>query len=486
MRATLKALIASLPLAASLSPAAQAAPPAWAGYARDAQHSAQSSVASQTLARIHWQVAVDLSPTLSGGELLIHYASPMITAANTVLVPVKTTAAGDFRIEARNGVTGALLYSLPSSFVLPSAGWTPVYPATLTPQNRLYYAQAGGVLAWRDSPDSATGKSGTVDAFNNASVQINTPLTADAKGNVYFGFLVGTPSGGLANGIARVAPDGSSQWVTTTAASGDSSMTSVAMNAAPAISHDGKLVYVAVTSGFSGALLALDSTTLTLQGKAALIDPHSKQAAWLINESSASPTVGPNNDVFFGVLENPFSHHDRGWLLHFSRLLAKRKIPGAFGWDDTVAVVPSAALGGYGGTSSYLLFTKYNNYIEAGGDGRNMIALLDPAATQPDSIDPGVKVMKEAATLLGQTPFPGQAGSYYEWCINSAAVDPQTRSVLANSEDGRLYRWNLATGAVAESITLNSPRPEAYTPTLIGPDGQVFAINNGTLYAVGK
>ena len=39
---------------------------------------------------------------------------------------------------------------------------------------------------------------------------------------------------------------------------------------------------------------------------------------------------------------------------------------------------------------------------------------------------------------------------------------------------------------LAEQIHLNSPRPEAYTPTLIGPDGTVYAINNSTLYAVGR
>jgi hypothetical protein len=33
---------------------------------------------------------------------------------------------------------------------------------------------------------------------------------------------------------------------------------------------------------------------------------------------------------------------------------------------------------------------------------------------------------------------------------------------------------------------LNSPRPEAYTRTLIGPDGTVYALNNSTLYAIGR
>ena len=64
--------------------------------------------ASQSLAKIHWTMPVDLAPPLrpGGGELLIHYASPMITPKNTVLVPVKTTSQGSFEIAAVAGTTG--------------------------------------------------------------------------------------------------------------------------------------------------------------------------------------------------------------------------------------------------------------------------------------------------------------------------------------------------------------------------------------------
>jgi hypothetical protein len=73
-----------------------------------------------------------------------------------------------------------------------------------------------------------------------------------------------------------------------------------------------------------------------------------------------------------------------------------------------------------------------------------------------------------------------------EWCINSAAIDPATRSVLANSEDGNLYRWDLTTNRLAERVALTAGVGEAYTPTTIGPDGTVFAINNAILFAVGQ
>ena len=52
--------------------------------------------------------------------------------------------------------------------------------------------------------------------------------------------------------------------------------------------------------------------------------------------------------------------------------------------------------------------------------------------------------------------------------------------------DGYLYRWHLPTNTFSEQIVLTPGLGEAYTPTLSGPDGQVYAINNATLFAVGS
>jgi hypothetical protein len=73
-----------------------------------------------------------------------------------------------------------------------------------------------------------------------------------------------------------------------------------------------------------------------------------------------------------------------------------------------------------------------------------------------------------------------------EWCINTAAVDPATSSAFVNNEDGKLYRWDLTTGLLADPLTLTAGIGEAYTPTLVGPDGTVYAINDATLFAVGE
>jgi hypothetical protein len=211
--------------------------------------------------------------------------------------------------------------------------------------------------------------------------------------------------------------------------------------------------------------------------------------AFLCDCSSATPTVGPDGDVYFGVLENPFpNHNDRGWLLHFTSNLARTKTPGSFGWDDTASIVPASLVSRYHGKSTYLLMTKYNNYAGVGtGDGLNRIAILDPNAVEKDPVIPTTHVMKEVMTILGVTPDPDAslAGAVREWCINTAAVDPFTKSVLANSEDGSLYRWDLTSNTFTESIKLSSGIGEAYTPTMIGSDGTAYAINDAILDAIG-
>jgi hypothetical protein len=486
--------------------AARAAP-VWSGYAGDAQHTATSAITSQPLQAIHWQTSVDLNPQYSSGELLIHYGSPLVTAANTVIVPVKTGATDGFSLSAFDGASGTAKWTVASDYTLPPHDWTPPFSPALTPTQRLYYAGAGGTLYYRDAStlDTSGGTAATQVAFYgignytanksayNGSVFVSTPITSDAAGNVYFGFKVTgtTPLGAsLQSGIARIAPDGTATYVSAAAAAGnDSSISQVVQNCAPALGADGKTVYVAVSDSSSGYLVALNSTSLAATGRAALRDPQNgwANAASLNDDTSAAVTVGPDGDVYYGVLENPLnplpSNHDRGWLLHFSGDLTTRKTPGSFGWDDTASVVPASMVHSYHGTSSYLLMTKYNDYKEGGGTGINRLAILDPNDTQTDPVT-GQTVMKEVMTIAGVTPDP-TLPAVKEWCINSAVVDPGTDSILANSEDGKLYRWNLDTNTFSQVMTLTAGLGEAYTPTVIGADGTVYAINDATLFAVG-
>jgi hypothetical protein len=470
----------------------------WNDFAYNAQHVAQSPTASQPSDQIRWQTPVDLDPQFSSNELLIHYGSPLVTAANTVIVPVKTGATGGFEVEAVNGTNGNVIWSQTTDYILPPHDWVPEFGPALTSVPQLYFPGAGGTVYMRGSPDSATGTT-TQLAFYSLSnyqanpsayqqtVMINTPITSDSAGNIYFGFLVtGANPLNLVSGIARIGANGQGTWVSASAAASDSFITEVVYNCAPAISADGSTLYVAVSNTSWGYLLEVNSATLATIAAVPLYDPKSGEYAWLNDDGSASPTIGPDGDVYFGVLENPsLENHDRGWLLHFNSNLSETKTPGSFGWDDTASVVPASMVPSYTGTSTYLLMSKYNDYSDPGigGSGENKIAVLDPNATEVDPVN-GATVMKQVLTAVGLTPNPPLVG-VKEWCINSAAVDPATGTILANSEDGKLYRWDLALNTFSQSVVLTPGLGEAYTPTVIGVDGTVYAINNATLFAVG-
>src|SRR5579872_719761 len=481
----------------------------WNSYGHDPQHTAVSATAAQPLNRVKWNTVVDTVLAGTTGELLIHYGSPMITAANTVLVPVRTSSSNTYQIEAHSGSTGALTYAaLTSDYTPPPHNWIPPFPAVVTVRNRLYYAGAGGTVYYRDTPDSASGTAGQIAFYGNSvysanqaafnsAVMISTPITGDRYGTIYFGFVVtgGNPGGiNLQSGIARIDALGNASFVSAVAASGgDSSIGKVPLNCTPALSNDQFTLYFGTTrsspagsGSSSGYLASVDSRTLTPIAHVALLDPEFGTNALLLDDSSASPTVGPDGDVYYGVFEQACcSNNDRGWLLHFDKTLTHSKTPGAFGWDTTASIVTAKLVPSYHGTSTYLVLTKYNNYKETGGDGQNRIAVLDPNAGMTDPIT-GAAVMKEVITILGVTPDTPPAGAVREWCINSAVIDPANKSAIVNSEDGVVYRWDFTTNSFTQSVRLTAGVAEAYTPTLIGPDGTAYAINDATLFAVGQ
>jgi hypothetical protein len=470
---------------------------AWLTHSHDEQHTALSTVQSQPLNSIHWHTPVDLFPPQ--GEIFIHYGSPLVTAGNTVIVPVKTGGSNSFRVEAINGATGKKVWQLNTGWQAPGASFVPGLGPTIS-GSTLYIPDIAGRVIARPNPDEKKQKVTKLYFYGvknfkknkpayEANVQINTPLTTDAAGNLFFGFVtLGSTPLNLQGGLARIGADGTGTWVSAASLSGDASVYEVSMSGAPALSLDGSIVYVPVDNGNYGYLVAVNSATLAPISKVLMKDPSSGQYAIIFDASSAAPTVGPDGDVYFGVIENPFpNHNDRGWLLHYNADLTQVKIPGSFGWDDTASVVPSSMVPSYTGTSTYLLMTKYNNYCGSGsGNGKNEIAILDPNATEHDPIIPNTMVMKEVLTHLGVTPDGDCPGGVTEWCINTAAVDPLTKSVIANNEDGNLYRWDLTTNTFTQVIRLSRGIGEAYTPTVIGADGTVYAINEAILDAVGK
>ena len=151
--------------------------------------------------------------------------------------------------------------------------------------------------------------------------------------------------------------------------------------------------------------------------------------------SSASPMVGPDGDVYYGVLGNP-SNGSRGWMLHFSGNLRRRRRP-----------VPSAGtsrLRGPGsdgaivhGNSTYLIFSKYNNYAGP----RRWRRREQGRRARPERHDGrahassnGQFVMKEILTIAGRRPTPTSPSSRKP-CANGASTRRQsTRPPVGDGE----------------------------------------------------
>ena len=274
----------------------------------------------------------------------------LVTAANTVIVPVKT-GTNSFRVEAHNGTTGKLLWTQNTRYHAPGAQFLPGLGPTLF-GNRLFVPDIGGRVLVRNKSRFGHGAGhsfvllwteelrGRSAGLRSECDRSTLPSPPTPHGNIFFGFLVlGSTPIGLQSGLARIAPDGR--------VPGFQRPPSVAIrqsqkspSAVPPLSRTTAVRFMSQLSmnndfGF-GYLVALNSTTLAVVNHVLLLDPSSGLDATLIDDSSAAPTVGPDGDVYFGVLENPFpSHNDRGWMLHFNSDLSIQKIPGSFGWDDT-------------------------------------------------------------------------------------------------------------------------------------------------------
>ena len=201
----------------------------WGMTDGSAQHTALSAIGSQPLEAVHWSTPVDLNPQYQpdGGDLLIHYGSPVITSGNTVIVPVKTGASQGFELNAFNGSTGAELWSQSTDYTLPwkswaAWDWTPEYAGAIS-GSTLYYAGNGGTVYERSGLDSAGAVTPTQVAFYpggeasyeanvaayNANVAISTPITADSQGDIYFGYTTSSSApGGLTSGIAKISSTG--------------------------------------------------------------------------------------------------------------------------------------------------------------------------------------------------------------------------------------------------------------------------------------
>lgn len=486
-------------------------------FAGNAQHTNLYTPTARHLNRTKWSTQIDTS----NSGAFAHYGEPLVTAANTVIVPVLTSVSGSttgtVTINVYDGATGTFKYNLVTDYTFPTFGWVPEYNPVVVGA-RLYYPGAGGTVYYVDNIDSNSPTAPTQLCFYgtlanyttnaatyNSTIAIDTPMTADSHGNIFFGFRAqGTPiapfgvngSSQPLSGYARISSTGVGAFVTVNNMTGDAAMAMDSHNVAPALSNDESTLYVVAKQynyAYNAYICGLDSTTLATKYNRHIIDPRpGGSAAGPIDDSTSSPLVGPDGDVYMGMFVTPYNG-SRGYLAHYSSDLSVVKTPGAFGWDFTPGIVPASMVPSYHGKSSYLLFCKYNNYdtgggSEDGGDEINTVAILDPEDETQVDWHPqaaGMTEMREVLTMIGPTANDEiqETNSVREWCVNATAVNPGTDSVSFNSEDGRTYRWNLTQNSLSECLVLTQGFGVPYVPAFIGPDGTVYTFNGTFLFA---
>src|SRR4030095_9597728 len=300
-------------------------------FGGNAQHTGIFTPAVQPLNVLKWQTDIDLN----NNGALAHYGSPVISANNTVFVPVKTAGDG-FRVDAFDGATGTLKYMVGTDYIMPTHNWLLPYNICIV-GTRLYFAGAGGTMWHIDNIDSNSptapvrevfyttlfAYNANATAFNN-TIFVNTPITADAGGNIFFGFRVqGTapsPLNSMQSGLARISSGGNGSFVFVATAAGDPLIDRDSHNAGPALSNDETSVYFPVkasTNNFYSYLVELNSTTLTTKHTVFLKDPRNGTGARIPEDATSIPMVAPDGDVYFGVFGSS-SNGSRGFLLHFS------------------------------------------------------------------------------------------------------------------------------------------------------------------------
>jgi outer membrane protein assembly factor BamB len=176
-----------------------------------------------------------------------------------------------------------------------------------------------------------------------------------------------------------------------------------------------------------------------------------------LDQSSSTPAVAPDGSIFFGASNLARGAGD-GNLLKFSpdgTFLASF----TFGWDITPAIYP------HDGTYSVII---KNNYYATRGP--YFITQLNSA-------------LKPEWSFKNRT-FNSTHPNGYEWCVNAPAVDANG-AVYANSEDGNIYVINQG-GTLNSQIFLKVAIEAAYTPIAIGPDGLIYAENDGDLFVIGS
>ena len=249
----------------------------------------------------------------------------------------------------------------------------------------------------------------------------------------------------LSSGIARIDANGHATWITARGRRGQPDRHRRGHELCPGPVARGRTVYIIVTTKAGGILVGLNAATLRPRFHVTLKDPVNGKPA-VISQLGPPPRWSARWGRVLRRLGNPLSSHDiRGWLPHYNSNLTREKIPGSFGGTRLCPWCPLSAVPSYHGSSPYLLVSKYDNYIFGRAGKRSQRSCrAGSGVSQKDPLLQG-QDHEVQTSILSPDQSPGRPPARYEWCMNSAVVDTADDSVFVNSEDGILYRWDLAT-----------------------------------------
>jgi outer membrane protein assembly factor BamB len=483
----------------------------WSQWGRTPQHSGASTAVGQNptaqLAAITFDPFAAKEQHESAGPLLAHYQVPLVDG-NTVILEYKTGAyvscdppgshlpypcgpdAWNREVWNERAYTwkdGTLVekWTFPSDWkpepnsdyggrnenLVGLFGWEPVFHAA-TGHGFVYVPGfSGSVWKLREDDGSVADHFTPFGSYGlSANIFVSGPLTLDAAGNLYYNALaldmVSPWSADTRGGwLVKITSEGQVRESVYSKLVPDAprmcfgfpcGMQRPGINVAPALSPDGKTLYTVSRAHFfpnAAYLVAVNADDLTTRWDELLFGLTGPGAImFVIDQASSSPSVAADGSIFFGALSGGPSY-----MMKFSP--AGRYLTAFhFGWDTTPAV--------YAHDGTYSLILKNNS--NAGGP---------------------YYITQLNADLVPEWSFRDKTVDTnhpkgYEWCVNAPAVDANG-TVYANSEDGYVYVIGQG-GKFKGRIFLRAVVQAAYTPLAIGPDGKIYAENDGDMFVVGQ